>query len=164
VTKQFVREAVDEALKLEAALARLRTSENRRAAALLADPADVWRGETARDLSVPWIQPPGRTLDALPGDARRARPRARRTTAWTDDKNGTPVYNVSMPLLACRFEGRPPFRVFNLPESENVVAPIVAPSAAGLLCRSADAAQRRGVPFLVGVGVRIRAVHTPHRP
>jgi Icc-related predicted phosphoesterase len=32
-------------------------------------------------------------------------------------KSGTPVYNVSMQLLAREFDGRPPFRVFNLPES-----------------------------------------------
>ena len=29
--------------------------------------------------------------------------------------NGVPVYNVAMPLLAARFPGQPPVRVFEVP-------------------------------------------------
>ena len=50
IIKQFVREAVDEALKLESALARLRTERLVARAALLPDPGDR-RRRAARDLS-----------------------------------------------------------------------------------------------------------------
>ena len=77
IIKQFVHEAVDEALKLEAALARLRTHAADRAAALLADPADG-RGRAARDLSVPRLEPARGADRPLSGVARLPRPRAPR--------------------------------------------------------------------------------------
>ena len=114
IIKQFVHEAVDEALKLEAALARLRTQQLDRAAALFADPADG-RRRAARDLSVPRIEP------ARGADRTLSRCRwcctATRTGASSKGvtKNGVPVYNVSMPLLTRTFADRPPFRVFEVP-------------------------------------------------
>ena len=79
IIKQFVREAVDEALKLEAALARLRTPH---LVALLhySPVVDDGRRRAARNLSVPRIEPPGRTDRPLPGVARVARPRPSRAS------------------------------------------------------------------------------------
>ena len=75
--KQFVHEAVNEALKLEAALARLRTE---RLVALLhyAPVQETAEGEPLEDLPVRRIEPPRGADRALPGLARRARPRAPR--------------------------------------------------------------------------------------
>ena len=53
IIKQFVREAVDEALKLESALARLRKQAAHRRAPLLADPGDGGGG-AARRSSPSW--------------------------------------------------------------------------------------------------------------
>ena len=50
IIKKFVHEAVDEALKLESALARLRNDQPRRAAPLRADPGDGRRGAAARSI------------------------------------------------------------------------------------------------------------------
>ena len=52
IIKQFVHEAVNEALKLETALARLRDAAADRRPALLADPGDG-RRRAAGDLPVP---------------------------------------------------------------------------------------------------------------
>jgi Icc-related predicted phosphoesterase len=114
VTKQFVREAVGEALKLEAALARLRTTD--RVALLHYSPIQqTVEGES------PEIYP-------FLGSSRLEEPLTRYPVTLVvhghahsgqlqgQTKNGTPVYNVSMPLLARSFDDRPPFRVFNLPE------------------------------------------------
>ena len=85
IIKQFVHEAVDEALKLEAALARLRTDATRRAAALLADSADG-RRRAAGDLSVSRIEPAGGADRPISGVARRARPRAPRPARRRDQE------------------------------------------------------------------------------
>ncbi len=116
VTKQFVREAVDEALKLEAALARLRTTE---LVALLhyspiqqtveGEPPEIYPFLGSSRLEEPLTRYPV-TLVV------HAHVHSGQLEGQT--KNGTPVYNVSMPLLARMFEDRPPFRVFNLPESK----------------------------------------------
>ena len=72
--KLFVHEAVDEALKLESALARLRTPHKIARPALRADPRDG-RGRAGRDLPVPGLQPPGGAAQPLPRDGRLPRPR-----------------------------------------------------------------------------------------
>ncbi len=115
VTKQFVREAVDEALKLEAALARLRTTE---LIALLhyspiqqtveGEPPEIYPFLGSSRLEEPLTRYPVTLV--VHGHVHSGQLQGK-------TKNGTPVYNVSMPLLARSFEGRPPFRVFNLPES-----------------------------------------------
>jgi Icc-related predicted phosphoesterase len=111
--KQFVHEAVNEALKLEAALARPRTVG---LVALLhyAPVQETVSGEPPE--IYPFIgssrleEPIGRypvTL-VLHGHAHRGQ-----LTGTT--KTGVPVYNVSMALLARLFPDGLPFRVFEVP-------------------------------------------------
>jgi Icc-related predicted phosphoesterase len=121
--KRFVQEAIDEALKLESALARLRT--NRRIAVLHYSPiAGTLQGEPAEIL--PYLgtsrleEPLNRyPVDAVVhGHAHSGSPEGR-TAA------GSPVYNVAMPLLRRRFPDKPLFRVI---EITGVEAPIGAPA------------------------------------
>jgi Icc-related predicted phosphoesterase len=118
IIKQFVREALDEALKLEAALGRLRTDQ---IVALLhyAPVQDTVEGEPLE--IYPFLgssrleEPIGRypvTL-VLHGHAHRGQLEGR-------TKSGAPVYNVSMPLLTRTFADRPPFRIFEVPIGERV--------------------------------------------
>ena len=111
--KQFVHEAVNEALKLEAALARLRTE---RLVALLhyAPVQQTVEGEPLEIYPFLGFEPPRGADRPLPGVARRARPRAPRAARRAHEA-GVPVYNVSMPLLTRLFPDRPPFRVFEVP-------------------------------------------------
>jgi Icc-related predicted phosphoesterase len=125
IIKQFVREAVDEALKLEAALARLRTSH---LVALLhyapiqatvdGEPLEIYPFLGSSRLEEPIGRYPVSLV--VHGHAHRGRPQG--TT-----KNGVPVYNVSMPLLARTFQDRPTFRVFEIPV-ERETAPKTAPA------------------------------------
>jgi Icc-related predicted phosphoesterase len=111
--KQFVREAVDEALKLEAALARLRT---KRPVALLhyspvqqtvdGEPPEIYPFLGSSRLEEPIGRYP--VSFVLHGHAHRGQLQGATTT-------GVPVYNVSMPLLTRTFADRPPFRVFEIP-------------------------------------------------
>jgi Icc-related predicted phosphoesterase len=112
IIKQFVREAVDEALKLEAALARLRT---RHLVALLhyapiqgtvdGEPLEIYPFLGSSRLEEPINRYPVSMV--LHGHAHRGQPQGA-TTA------GVPVYNVSIPLLTRRFADRPPFRLFEI--------------------------------------------------
>jgi Icc-related predicted phosphoesterase len=112
VIKDFVHEAVTEALKLESALGRLRTAQ---IVALLhyAPVAQTAEGEPPEIL--PFIgssrleEPIGRypVSVVFHGHAHRGRLEGR-------TRNDVPVYNVSMPLLTRTRPDEPPFRVFNL--------------------------------------------------
>jgi Icc-related predicted phosphoesterase len=109
ILKRFVREAVEEALKLESALARLRTPH--RIALLHYSPV---RGTVADEPSeiAPFLgssrleDPLNRypVTAAFHGHAHRGAPEAY-TSA------GVPVYNVALPLLRRRWPHEPPFRV-----------------------------------------------------
>jgi Icc-related predicted phosphoesterase len=122
--KQFVREAVDEALKLEAALARLRT---RHLFALLhyspiqqtveGEPLEIYPFLGSSRLEEPINRYPVSLV--LHGHAHRGQLQGATTT-------GVPVYNVSMALLTRSFADRPPFRVFEVPEGDTAA---VLPSA-----------------------------------
>lgn len=112
IVKQFVREAVDEALKLEAALARLRTTH----LVALLHYSPVQRTVEGEPLEIyPFLgssrleEPIGRYPVSLVihGHAHRGFPEG--TT-----KLGVPVYNVAMPLLTRTFAGQLPFRVFEV--------------------------------------------------
>jgi Icc-related predicted phosphoesterase len=103
--KRFVREAVDEALKLESALARLRTPT--RIAILHYSPiADTVEGEP-REI-YPYLgcsrleEPLARyqMTAVFHGHAHHGRPEGRTS-------NGTPVYNVSLPLLVAANPDQP---------------------------------------------------------
>jgi Icc-related predicted phosphoesterase len=116
IIKQFVREAVDEALKLEAALARLRTN---RLIALLhyapvqqtveGEPLEIYPFLGSSRLEEPIGRYPVSLV--LHGHAHRG-------SLEGATKTGVPVYNVAMPLLTRTFAGRPPFRVFEVPAGE----------------------------------------------
>lgn len=111
--KMFVQEAIDEALKLEAALARLRTT---------------------RRIAVMHYSPVRSTVEGEPpeifpylGSSRLEEPinryrvsavfhgHAHRGTAEGRTSAGVPVYNVAMPLMARLNPDRPPYLVVELP-------------------------------------------------
>jgi Icc-related predicted phosphoesterase len=126
IIKQFVHEAVDEALKLEAAFARLRTPQ---LVALLhyspilktveGEPPEIYPFLGSSRLE----EPIGRYPVSLVVHGHAHRGQLEGTT-----KNGVPVFNVSMPLLTRSFPDRPPFRIFEVPvtgaaECETVPSP-----------------------------------------
>jgi Icc-related predicted phosphoesterase len=112
IVKRFVREAVDEALKLESALAQLRT-EKRVALLHYAPIVETVEGEPpeihpflgSSRLEEPLNQ--FRVTAAFHGHAHHGRSEGR-TSA------GIPVYNVSLPLLRRTRPDAPPFRVLEM--------------------------------------------------
>jgi Icc-related predicted phosphoesterase len=112
IIKQFVHEAVNEALKLEAALARLRTKQ---LIALLhyapvqqtveGEPLEIFPFVGSSRLEEPLSRYPVSLV--LHGHAHRGQLEG-------VTKSGVPVYNVSMPLLLRSFPDRPPFRIFEV--------------------------------------------------
>jgi Icc-related predicted phosphoesterase len=112
IIKHFVREAVDEALKLEAALARLR---GRPRIAVLhyspiqetveGEPQEIFAFLGSSRLEEPLSRYPVKAV--FHGHAHRGRPEGK--TA-----QGTPVYNVSLSLLRHTFPDHPPFRIFEI--------------------------------------------------
>ncbi len=130
IIKQFVHAAVDEALKLEAALARLRTEH---LVALLhyapvqqtaeGEPLEIFPFIGSSRLEEPINRYPVSLV--LHGHAHRGQLEGA-------TKSGVPVYNVSMPLLARTFPDRPAFRVFEIPiVPKPIAAATSAPTAAG---------------------------------
>jgi Icc-related predicted phosphoesterase len=119
--KQFAREALEEALKLENALARLRTT---RIIALMhyspvqqtvdGEPLEIYPFLGSSRLEEPINRYP--VSFVLHGHAHRGRIEG--ITA-----RGVPVYNVSMPLLTRTFPDQPAFRIFE------VASPAVAEGA-----------------------------------
>lgn len=116
VIKQFVHAAVEEALKLEKALARLRTDS----LIALMHYSPVQRTVDGEPLEIyPFLgssrleEPIGRYPVSLVfhGHAHRGQPEG--TTS-----SGAAVYNVSLPLLTRLFPDRLPFRVFNVTVAE----------------------------------------------
>jgi Icc-related predicted phosphoesterase len=148
IIKQFVREAVDEALKLEAALARLRT---RHLLALLhyspiqqtveGEPLEIYPFLGSSRLEEPLNRYPVSLV--VHGHAHRGQPQGATT-------KGVPVYNVSMPLLTRSFSDRPPFRVFELPAYETAVD---SPPAASARPPASPNPSRDVTPQLVGGAV-----------
>jgi Icc-related predicted phosphoesterase len=120
--KRFVQEAVDEALKLEAALARLRT--HRRVALLHyspirgtveGEPVEIFPYLGSSRLEEPINR--YRVNAVFHGHAHRGSPEGRTAT-------GVPVYNVAMPLLLRTYPDRPPYLIVELPlDGEHVQAP-----------------------------------------
>ena len=121
IIKQFVREAVDEALKLEAAFARLRT---KRLIALLhyapiqqtvdGEPLEIYPFLGSSRLEEPIGRYP--VSFVLHGHAHRGQLEGR-------TMSDVPVYNVSMPLLTRTFPDRLPFRVFEVSTGETAPEP-----------------------------------------
>jgi Icc-related predicted phosphoesterase len=131
-TKRFVQEAIDEALKLEAALARLRTE--RRVALLHYSPIRATvEGEPLEIMSYLGTSRLEEPLNRHPVDF-VVHGHAHHGALEGRTSAGTPVYNVAMPLLLQKFPDRPPFRVVELPSapaSEGAAALETAAKAAG---------------------------------
>ena len=110
--KQFVNEAIQEALKLESALAKLRTADR---IALLhyspivgtveGEPREIFAFLGCSRLEDPLIRYP--VTAVFHGHAHRGCPEGKTV-------NGTPVYNVAMPLLRRTYPDQPPFRLIEL--------------------------------------------------
>ncbi len=111
--KQFVAEALHEAMKLESALAKLRT---RHRAAMLhyapitgtvqGEPAEIFAFLGSSRLEDPLLRYP---VDfVVHGHAHRGALEGRTV-------NGVPVYNLDKPLLQRSFPDRPAFRLLRLP-------------------------------------------------
>src|SRR5262245_38517114 len=128
VIKQFVHAAVEEALKLEKALARLRTESL---------------------IALMHYSPVQRTVDGEPpeiypflGSSRLEEPigrypvtlvfhgHAHRGQLEGTTSSGAPVYNVSMPLLTRMFPDRLPFRVFNVAAADTARRDVAPPDSA----------------------------------
>jgi Icc-related predicted phosphoesterase len=111
--KQFVQEGLHEAMKLESALAKLRT---RRRIALLhyspiagtvaGEPVEIFPFLGSSRLEEPLLRYP---VDAV------FHGHAHRGTLEGKTINGVPVYNVARPLLLRTRPDQPPFRLFELP-------------------------------------------------
>lgn len=121
IMKRFVHEAIDEALKLESALAKLRTS--RQVVALHYSPVrDTVEGEPAEIfafLGSSRLEEPVNRYAAsvvFHGHAHRGQPEGK--TA-----GGIPVYNVALPLLQRLYPDRSPFRVVEIPAMPAEPAP-----------------------------------------
>lgn len=118
--KQFVREAVDEALKLETALGKLRTE--RRVALLhyspivgtvVGEPLEIYPYLGSSRLEEPLTRYP---VDVVfHGHAHHGSPEGR-------TMGDVPVYNVSMVLLQEHFPNQPAFRVVEIPSSSSTDA------------------------------------------
>lgn len=136
IIKQFVHEAVNEALKLEAALARLRT----RTRLVLLHYSPIQKTVEGEPLEIyPFVgssrleDPVDRFQVSLVvhGHAHRGQPEG-------ETKGHVPVYNVSMPLLSRLFPERPGFRVFDVPVGDADAAdPAAAAGALGVRGRRA---------------------------
>jgi len=122
IIKDFVREAVDEALKLESALARLRRVP--RIGVLHYSPIrDTVEGEPPEIF--PFLgssrleEPINRyRCDAVfHGHAHRGRPEGKTST-------GVPVYNVCVQLLRHSYPDRPPYRLFEIHVGDRQPVPV----------------------------------------
>ncbi len=122
--KTFVQTAVDETLKLESALARLRT---RRRVVLLhyapvrdtcdGEPLEIYAFLGSSRLEEPLNRYAASVV--FHGHAHRGQPEGK--TA-----GGVPVYNVALPLLQRLYPDRPPFRVVEIPAQPAALAPSMA--------------------------------------
>ena len=126
--KQFVGEAVAEALKLESALARLRTPT--RIALLHYAPIETTVAGEPREifpfLGSSRLEEPidrYRVTAVFHGHAHRGQPEGR-------TRGGTPVYNVALPVLERAQPGRPPVRIIEVeagaPSVEGVIGQALA--------------------------------------
>jgi Icc-related predicted phosphoesterase len=111
--KAFVNEAIQEALKLESALAKLRTPVR---IALLhyapvqatveGEPVEIFPFLGTSRLEDPLLRHPVQAV--FHGHAHRGRPEGH-------TMNGTPVYNVALPLMRRSFPDGPGFRLIDVP-------------------------------------------------
>lgn len=116
IMKRLVRETIDEALKLESALAKLRTAQ--RVVVLHyspiretveGEPSEIFAFLGSSRLEEPLLRYPVNVV--FHGHAHHGRPEGR-------TRSGVPVYNVCLPLLVERASDRPPFRLVDLDHVE----------------------------------------------
>jgi len=125
VMKRFVREAVDEALKLESALSRL-TTESRVAvlhyapirATVATEPEEIIPFLGSSRLEEPLNR--YHVAAAVHGHSHGGAPEGQTTT-------GIPVYNVALPVLKREFPDSPGFRLLEIPVTTE--APVTAEAA-----------------------------------
>ncbi len=140
-TKHYVQEAIDEALKFEGALARLRTT--RRVAMLHyspiratveGEPLEIYTYLGTSRLEEPLNRHPVNVV--FHGHAHHGCLEGRTST-------GIPVYNVAMPLLLQKFPQQPPFRIVEItgPPEMTDAAPALPTAAAEV--RVTSGAERR---------------------
>jgi Icc-related predicted phosphoesterase len=111
--KSFVQEALKETLKLESALAKLRT-EHRVAllhyapirGTVVGEPPEIYPFLGSSRLEEPLNRYP--VTAVFHGHAHRGAPEGR-------TQKNVPVFNVAMKLLAQSYPDRPPFRLFEVP-------------------------------------------------
>jgi Icc-related predicted phosphoesterase len=120
IIKNFVHETINETLKLEAALARLRTPQKIAVlhyspiqATVMGEPPEIIAFLGSSRLEEPLDR--YRVNAVFHGHAHRGAPIGR-------TKNGAPVYNVAMPVLAASYPDQPPFRVIDVPLDAEAVA------------------------------------------
>ncbi|HEX4470091.1 MAG TPA: metallophosphoesterase [Gemmatimonadaceae bacterium] len=112
IIKEFVHEAINEALKLEAALARLHT-EHRIAVLHYAPIRETVEGEPLEIfpfLGSSRLEEPLTRFDVtvvFHGHAHKGKPEGKTS-------RGIPVYNVAHPVLKASYPDRPPFRLFEV--------------------------------------------------
>lgn len=128
IIKQFVKEALNEALKLETALSRLRTERKVAllhyspiAATVEGEPLEIYPYLGSSRLEEPLTRYP---VDIV------FHGHAHHGTAEGRTMSDVPVYNVSMMLLQRTHPERPPFRVVELPVARPV--PVPEPSVPGV--------------------------------
>jgi Icc-related predicted phosphoesterase len=120
IIKSFVHETINETLKLEAALARLRTPQKIALlhyspiqATVTGEPPEIMAFLGSSRLEEPLDR---YRVDAVfHGHAHRGTPAGR-------TKGSVPVYNVAMALLASEYPNQPPFRVIEVPVQSHAVA------------------------------------------
>jgi Icc-related predicted phosphoesterase len=110
--KRFVHEAIDESLKLESALARLRTPHRIAVlhyspiqATVEGEPPEIFPFLGSSRLEEPLIR--YNVSAVFHGHAHHGQPEGR-------TRGDAPVYNVAVPLLKGRFPEQPPFRVVEI--------------------------------------------------
>ena len=139
--KSFVREAIDEALKLETALAKLRTPQR---IALLhyspiratveGEPLEIFPWLGSSRLEEPISRYP--VTAVFHGHAHKGTPEG--ATA-----GGVPVFNVSLPLLRDAFPDRPPFRLLEVPVAGDGDADLPGTGDAGSMSAPSPEWRRR---------------------
>jgi Icc-related predicted phosphoesterase len=120
IIKDFVHEAINESLKLEAALARLRTPQKIAVlhyspiqATVAGEPLEIVAFLGSSRLEEPLDR--YRVNAVFHGHAHRGAPEGR-------TKGAAPVYNVAMPVLAASYPDRLPFRLIEVPVGAEALA------------------------------------------
>jgi Icc-related predicted phosphoesterase len=120
IIKKFVHETIEEALKLEQALAKLRTPQKIAVihyapihATVVGEPEEIYPFLGSSRLEEPIDR--YRCNAVFHGHAHRGFLEGR-------TKGNVPVYNVAMPLLVANDGSRPPFRVIEVPVGETAAA------------------------------------------